>query len=453
MIFSDYSHSSNDTLPPTSPLLQPVQPRLKPEAPDESDDDTDIEDVVDLVSGHLPYNNLTRLDRKRPRGTKPDRLRKKRRDAGWKDWSLVHNMSANDPEIARAAAREGLPPDYPLPVSSKIGRPRKRRVLPLSASGSLGIARVFHACADSGSDENIISLEAVRQMQLDVQPNSSKEFALANGKILKATGFVKLDCRFEVGTPLPSTTLACVFYVFNTLAVPMIIGMDFLVQTETLTKHTDRLIEQVVSDMQALRVNSIGSSKQSAPCRLNDYNGYTVIDTGSDLNFIHPRVLERGHFDLEFASVYLEFADCSVGQASGLIDVTFAIGHDNGPYSLEIPMEPVREEFYVLDDLDMDVLIGHDTIESLGVMTAHLDSLLHTSFESGVNIIRAIGKLEGRFKTFLAHVSPSLGRNSGKLDRFRVFDLLTKNQIPSLSQVYLLNLKLNESMHSKRKDH
>ncbi|CAG7561060.1 unnamed protein product [Fusarium equiseti] len=379
MIFSNYSHSSDDTLPPTSPLLQPVQPRLKPEAPDESDDDTDIEDVVDLISEHLPYNNLT--------------------------------------------------------LSRKMRRPRKRRVLPLSASGSFGIARVFHACADSGSDENIISLEVVRQMQLDVQPTSTKEFALANGKIVKAAGFVKLDCRFEVGTPLPPTTLACVFYVFNTLAVPMIIGMDFLMQTETLTKHTDRLIEQVVSDMQVLRVNSIGSSKQSAPCRLNDYNGYTVIDTGSDLNFIHPRVLEQGHFDLEFASVYLEFADCSVGQASGLIDVTFAIGHDNGPYSLEIPMEPVREEFYVLDDLNMDVLIGHDTIESLEVMTAHLDSLLNTSLDSGVHIIRAIGKLERRFKTFLTDISPSLGRNSGKLDRFRVFDLLTQNQIPPLSQV------------------
>lgn len=116
-------------------------------------------------------------------------------------------------------------------------------------------------------------------------------------------------------------------------------------------------------------------------------------------------------------------------------------------------MEPVREEFYVLDDLNMDVLIGHDTIESLGVMTVHLDSPLNTSLDSGVNIIRVIGKLERRFKTFLADISPGWGRNSGKLDRFRVLDLLTQNQIPTLSQVYLLNSKLNESMHNKRKDH
>lgn len=135
------------------------------------------------------------------------------------------------------------------------------------------LTRVHHACVDSGFDKNIISLDTVRQMQLEVQPGHNKQFVLAKGKLVQIAGFVKLDCGFGVGTPLPSTTLACISYVFITLAVPMIVRIGCLAQTKTLTKQTDRLIDRTVSDMQALKVNSIGSKKRSVLCRLNTFNG------------------------------------------------------------------------------------------------------------------------------------------------------------------------------------
>ncbi|KAI6755500.1 hypothetical protein HG531_004606 [Fusarium graminearum] len=385
----NYYDPDDDVLPKGSPLLQPVQVRIKPETPDGSADELDLEDL------DKPWNPALR-DRKRSSGKLSNRPYKRMKDEARMDWTLVHHMSGKDPDIARAEAREPLPPNDPgWGPPSTLRRPRKRRVLPLVLQGPLGITAKLEACADSGSDENIISLEVARQMKLQIRPEGAKPFALANGKVVDAVGLVKLDCGFAAGTPLPSDTVACLFYVFNTLAVPLIMGMGFLTETKTLSEHTDRLIEQVVSEMQALKVNSVGNTKCSAPCRLNDLAGYAVVDTGSDLNFVHPRVVEEGKFAIEPASVYLEFADCSIGMTSGVINTTFSIGCEDQP---KLNRSLADQQFYILDDLNTDILIGQDTTEELQVMTSLREELSIMSADSAVNIIRLKGNLEQRIR-------------------------------------------------------
>lgn len=50
---SDDYYDPDDVLQCSSPILRPVQPRLKPDTPDGTDDETDIEDVIDNVSTYL----------------------------------------------------------------------------------------------------------------------------------------------------------------------------------------------------------------------------------------------------------------------------------------------------------------------------------------------------------------------------------------------------------------
>ncbi|CAF3528883.1 unnamed protein product [Fusarium graminearum] len=410
----NYYDPDDDVLPKGSPLLQPVQVRIKPETPDGSADELDPEDL------DKPWNPALR-DRKRSSGKLSNRPNKRMKDEARMDWTLVHHMSGKDPDIARAEAREPLPPNDPgWGPPSTLRRPRKRRVLPLVLQGPLGITAKLEACADSGSDENIISLEVARQMKLQIRPEGAKPFALANGKVVDAVGLVKLDCGFAAGTPLPSDTVACLFYVFNTLAVPLIMGMGFLTETKTLSEHTDRLIEQVVSEMQALKVNSVGNNKCSAPCRLNDLAGYAVVDTGSDLNFVHPRVVEEGKFAIEPASVYLEFADCSIGMTSGVINTTFSIGCEDQP---KLNRSLADQQFYILDDLNTDILIGQDTTEDLQVMTSLREELSIMSADSAVNIIRLKGNLEQRirgigrrFRNVLSTSSQQKDDDTGQVD-------------------------------------
>lgn len=104
------------------------------------------------------------------------------------------------------------------------------------------------ACPDSGSDDNIMSREIAEKLALpinEVQGLSPPTFVLANGRAVSAVGQVRLKCAFKEGSPA-TALIECIFYVFQTLAVPMIMGIQFLHATETLTKHRDRLVEELV---------------------------------------------------------------------------------------------------------------------------------------------------------------------------------------------------------------
>ncbi|KAM0266698.1 hypothetical protein ACHAPA_006620 [Fusarium lateritium] len=315
--------------------------------------------------------------------------------------------------LANAVSRTLAPADAVTePVMDSLtnatpnARRRKRFVLPLLVASPKGIITEVEACPDSGSDGNIISLGLVKQLKVGMQTFQAepKEFSLANGKFVQSLGCVHIACGFALGTPLPTPSLECVFYVFKTLAVPMIMGMGFLVATETLSKHTDRLLEQTIFGTQALRVNSVGKSKRSAACRLDDLVGYATVDTGSDLNFVHPSVVAQGMFTVEPAVEYLKFADCSIGSTSGVFEAQFSIGIEDDLKKFQSRTGSINLEFYVLNNLSTNILIGQETANELEIMTAHLDSLLAGSANSAVNIIRHQGKLEQRVKRGLKQI-------------------------------------------------
>ncbi|KAI8724119.1 ATP-dependent RNA helicase MAK5 [Fusarium sp. LHS14.1] len=418
-------YDPEDVGPPKSPPLVPVRPELEPDPLNwRSDDETDLEDIID---SNAPWNRALR-DRKRLHGRDGYMRKKNRQAADWKDGVLVHEM---DPrrgwEVAAEAARVPLPADElddwdgeleaqdfrqpaedPLhftsatPQAPRNTRPRTRRkrfALPLLVAHPSGTVTEVMACPDSGSDENIISLELVTSLGLKTETNSSdepREFAVANGKIVTAVGQVSTSCRFATGTPSDITNLECIFHVFSTLAVPLIMGVDFLQQTETLSKHRDRLVEQVVPAMQSLRVNSVGRPKRSLVCRLDTYVGCATVDTGSDLDLVSPAFAEARAYTIEPAYEQLEFADCSVGYTSGVIKTSLAVGNVN--YLGFHPRgEPIELEFHVLEDLNADILVGQDTVNVLDVFNLHSESLIPSMSrlgESDINIIRHVGSLE-----------------------------------------------------------
>lgn len=255
------------------------------------------------------------------------------------------------------------------------------------------------ACPDSGSDDNIISLELVDKLGLEIEQVGSdqpRQFSIANGKIVTALGQVSTSCSFASGSLSEPSKLECTFYVFQTLAVQLIMGLEFLQETETLSKHKDRLVEQFIPAMQSLRVNSVGKSKRALICRLGTFVGCATVDTGSDLDLISPAFAKSRAYKIEPKVEKLEFADCSVGYTAGVVNTSFIVGsmsasefHPRG--------EATKLHLFVLDNLTADILIGQDTIDELDIFHLHKDSLIPNILrlgESHINIIRHIGSIE-----------------------------------------------------------
>ncbi|KAJ8112905.1 hypothetical protein ONZ43_g5279 [Nemania bipapillata] len=334
--------------------------------------------------------------RKRPRNeedsTKPN---DKKKNKPWRSSRKVDILlNSMDPGLGWGLAAEAermSPPPMPSDDQNDSTRQKfntqfpkrrtkkrkKRYVLPIVISSDADAVKIM-TCPDSGSDENIISLEFVNRLGLKIYNSGYKprRFSLANGKIMEAIGQVTAQCSFGAGSPSDTSILDCIFHVFKSLAVPMIMGMEFLEQTETLSKHRDRLVERLVPSMQALRVNSVGRSRRNLICRLDTYIGCASADTGSDLDLVSLKFARSRAFRIESAYEQLEFADCSVGHTVGVIKASFSVGNLGGVDGFLPRGNVIDLDFYVLEDLNSDILVGQDTINDLDVFSLHTESFI-----------------------------------------------------------------------------
>ncbi|RYP11196.1 hypothetical protein DL765_007849 [Monosporascus sp. GIB2] len=277
-------------------------------------------------------------------------------------------------------------------------RRRKRFILPISIEGATGSSEVL-AFPDTGSNDNIISLDMVHDLGLEMAEisNESPMFSIANGKVVEAVGQVTARFTFTKGSPSDSPILDCLFYVFSKLAVPIIVGVRFLDETETFSRHRDRLVEEIVPSMQALRVSSIGKPKKDMVCQLNNYIGCANADTGSDLDLVSPEFATSRGFQIEPAFETLEFADGSYGITCGVIQTTFAVGNQDEVKGFIRRGEAIERDFYILESLTSDILVGINTLEELNVFRHHSESFIPSIPRLGlsdVNVIRYVGTVE-----------------------------------------------------------
>ncbi|PQE17556.1 hypothetical protein CJF30_00009579 [Rutstroemia sp. NJR-2017a BBW] len=138
---------------------------------------------------------------------------------------------------------------------------RRKMMLPMSLRGETVLAIL-----DSGSEDNIISNDLVMTLGLKIEkkPKYKKEFVLANNSLVRALGRVVVTCGFaeEKGSQFK-----CWFYVFKTLISPLIMGMEFLDATKTLTENRHRLRPCVPSINRPLQCASIGAKKRRLACK------------------------------------------------------------------------------------------------------------------------------------------------------------------------------------------
>lgn len=183
------------------------------------------------------------------------------------------------------------------------------------------------ACPDSGADDNVIALEVANTLGLTIitEQEDKKQFRLGNGKMVQSLGKVLASCNLALGDASTHRDLPVLFYVFKTLAAPLIMGMAFLQVTETLSRYRDRLIEQEVPQTSFLRLYSIDTPRRHLPCRLNDDLVLANADSGSDLDLVSAEYAESHAWQIDPREEVIEFADGSRDTTSGLVRITFAV--------------------------------------------------------------------------------------------------------------------------------
>ncbi|KAJ4289847.1 hypothetical protein N0V90_011179 [Kalmusia sp. IMI 367209] len=274
---------------------------------------------------------------------------------------------------------------------------KTRLGLPLTFGASNGPATVL-ACADTGSEENIISDGLARSLgYASYEPlPEPKHFMLANGKIVEAIGQIAAQCSFGMQAQQISTPMACLFYVLVQLASPLILGMTFLEETKTLTQHRDRLVRVPRPMIQALRVYSVGRPSKQLHCKLNNWPVLVTPDSGSEIDLMSERWAQEHELTIEYAKELIEFADGTTAITLGSVQATLSvIKSDHKDTS---PGTQITLEFLILKDLTHDVIIGEDSIEELQVFTTNHGSLYRVSDATGplgLNRIRYLGAIDG----------------------------------------------------------
>lgn len=283
---------------------------------------------------------------------------------------------------------------------------------------TLGNMRV-HASADSGSDENIISLSAAIQLGFDLDRVSEQhqDFALANGKIVTSLGCLEARYVFASVMPYIEAYASCVFHVMQTLATDVIMGMTFLEETRTLTEHTERLVEQVIEMPQSLRVNSVGRPRSQLSCRVNEHLVCANVDSGSDLDLINPDYARSCAMQIMPGEEEIMFADGSLAYTSGSTVVPFAVVQVdfNDVRSVTRRSEAIDIEFFVLDSLSADVLVGNDTIRDFDVFNRYADCLvpsIRTIGEPNMNTVIHIRRMQ----RLISNAIGGVGRGSDIYD-------------------------------------
>ena len=212
----------------------------------------------------------------------------------------------------------------------------------------------------------------MRQLRLDfdASPQHQKDFRIANGKYVKALGRMLVEVTFVKDR---STALYCTFYIFKHLVSPLIMGMQFLNETETLVKNKHRLETLVSPTSGPIQLCSLNSPRCRLYCQANSEANLANADTGSEVELMSlAYVMKRGFHmtSVDYYSSAVQFADGSTAHLAGKVDIQIVIGTKQGPC--------LFTSFFVLEDLTCDILFGEDFLYESDAFETYSDAFALT---------------------------------------------------------------------------
>lgn len=288
----------------------------------------------------------------------------------------------------------------------------QKMVLPITIHGL-----TINSRADSGSEDNIIRRDLISRLNLGIENalEYRKKFCIANGKSVRALGRVCMKYGFAKD---PSIEMCCTFYVFSQLISPIIMGMAFLDETETVTKHRYRLQPRLFRLLAGPpQLCSLNNPRCRLLCIVNSLPGLANADTGSDMDLMSSSYVRRRGFvmtevDLECSTI--EFADATTALIVGKVDMPIVIGGDEEHQTLNI--------FYVLEELTCDVLLSEEYLFETNAFERYSHAFSYEDCDDDavdVNAIMWVNTKENHFSRIWNRRGPS-----GEVSGLSTFDVL-----------------------------
>ena len=283
---------------------------------------------------------------------------------------------------------------------------------------------------DSGSEENIITIDLAQSLNLKVDraPDCQKDFRIANGKMVKALGRTMVNCCF---TKDPEVELCCFFYVFQFCISPLIMGMAFLDETLTLTKYRHRLYPRTIPPNFPFQVCGLDYPRRQICCLVSSEPNLANADTGSEMDLMSlAYVKKRGFFVQEVDMLHskVQLADGSILQLQGKVEVEFRICVEESTQ--------YRMVFYVFDGLICDVLLGEDFLNSTSAFESYQNALTLNSDDDGICEVSPIVWFNTPESRLFNSRTVAGDQTSGKFNF--VFQSIS-NEIKIISNIPLIN--------------
>ncbi|GKT54382.1 hypothetical protein ColTof4_13828 [Colletotrichum tofieldiae] len=197
---------------------------------------------------------------------------------------------------------------------------------------------------------------------------------MANGKFVDTIGSFKAVWKFASD---PTKSWKITFYVVNKLVHDAVLGKDFLMCSETMTKHRHRLSRlkkpiHTLQGLQMLSVNNIGAVTQRLQGMIVGDPVEALPDSGSEPNLLSLNyVIRRGFHDLVNTNDIrmIQLADGTVQKTMGSMWLNWAYASSSGDNSDKWFEHFV--EFHVLDGCAYDVILGQDVLKDTDAFVTH----------------------------------------------------------------------------------
>ena len=264
-----------------------------------------------------------------------------------------------------AVVRDALCGDFE--ETSRLRLSPRRKCLPMILKG-----KTIEAQHDTGAEgSNFMTSKLAEGLNLRIRTKESdrKSFSMGTGKVQRAIGRVRAPCAFAKGS---GTKMKLWFYVLPRLATQLIMGLQFLRDTKTMSHFTHRLEDQSPCTPPAPMVKLI-SATQQAKRRLvafiDDRQTYINADSGSHLDLMSAAYVKKYGYKLDRrreCRKRLLLADTTPAETIGQVKAKLTL-HDGSTYF---------RMFDVLPGLMSEVLIGEDTLAELNIFTEHESSFM-----------------------------------------------------------------------------
>jgi hypothetical protein len=179
------------------------------------------------------------------------------------------------------------------------------------------------ACADSGSEKNIMSKAFAEEKGFRIRGGRTdrRRFQMGNGEYVESIGRVHI--LFSI-FGLQNTRRKRWFHILATCPEPLILGMSFLAEHEILTANKHLLVDYVANLAKNGLLSWIGTPRRRMGCSLDGRFLVATADTGSDLNLMSQACAYREGFHVDTrreGRVSLQVADGTIIKTRGIVYV------------------------------------------------------------------------------------------------------------------------------------